>query len=728
MCEHIAKVVIVKYGSQEAVLYDLDKRMTLDDIMIDLLKTIGVPNSRVYTLKLEERKNYTGKQFYIKDVSSIENADRLKIVYTIDYQMDVIFQYMETDARDKVFDDLRELSVVDEFVAELARTNNHLKLMKYFETHQMRNNEILACCLNFAHLLKIDGIRGTTPNILTKTLQIVKNDKSVLVEDDEFAGDAVSSALMVLRNILVSRCEFFYDWQQTIIRELPFTQLMYYLYEPKYELVGASALSLINMILRRCKGEKRTSLIRELNQKKNKEIILKYVIGKGKLDASIEHELYVCQTFLLSLYADAMNTFQNCKDFQEESEKGELDDMHRRSIISVCSDEEIPMENLDKSKSRFSMASILSESSRNSYGSSINCTLDVEEGNISILTAECISYFRKRHAKLYHQSQIEEKTYKPGIISSSERVVKMLCRLLHIGKTPDKTSTTYQPLVFSCNMKEPFLLELFSRTMWLLSKTRTEMKGFNESDYEKVLRVVYEQVKIILEKKLDSFAQLTNEMGRINYETVAKIWEERRQKEEEYLLKEHPCVNVLRRRFAKENKKEILRQRLNFMRTPVKMKRAVESDERKKPYLIPVNVFLSENEQVIYIRGEQIGKKSKGDDITCDVQSITNLAHGKNCPHASEVPTDPFRAFSIIVEKTQRISLLAGNEKDACYWIDGLSLLKNIEEIKSNYYQNDLDTLVEMDLKLSLMDLQNVMVPKKAPKVPLPPDLLPVMG
>lgn len=36
------------------------------------------------------------------------------------------------------------------------------------------------------------------------------------------------------------------------------------------------------------------------------------------------------------------------------------------------------------------MASILSESSRNSYGSSINGTLDVEEGNISILTAECI--------------------------------------------------------------------------------------------------------------------------------------------------------------------------------------------------------------------------------------------------------------------------------------------------------------------------------------------------
>lgn len=47
MCEHIAKVVIVKYGSQEAVLYDLDKRMTLDDIMIDLQKTIGVVSSNL---------------------------------------------------------------------------------------------------------------------------------------------------------------------------------------------------------------------------------------------------------------------------------------------------------------------------------------------------------------------------------------------------------------------------------------------------------------------------------------------------------------------------------------------------------------------------------------------------------------------------------------------------------------------------------------------------------
>lgn len=89
----------------------------------------------MYTLKLEERKNYTGKQFYIKDVSSIENADRLKIVYTIDYQMDVIFQYMETDARDKVFDDLRELSVVDEFVSELGKEPPPLGLNLITLTH-----------------------------------------------------------------------------------------------------------------------------------------------------------------------------------------------------------------------------------------------------------------------------------------------------------------------------------------------------------------------------------------------------------------------------------------------------------------------------------------------------------------------------------------------------------------------------------------------------------------
>lgn len=63
----------------------------------------------------------------------------------------------------------------------------------------------------------------------------------------------------------------------------------------------------------------------------------------------------------------------------------------------------------------------------------------------------------------------------------------MLAKILHIGKDPpDSRSVFYQPIVFNCSSRLPFFLELFSRTMWLLSRTRREMKVSTIEDYPKV--------------------------------------------------------------------------------------------------------------------------------------------------------------------------------------------------------------------------------------------------
>lgn len=62
----------------------------------------------------------------------------------------------------------------------------------------------------------------------------------------------------------------------------------------------------------------------------------------------------------------------------------------------------------------------------------------------------------------------------------------MLAKILHIGTEPDRNSICYQPTVFTGSSKMPFFFELFSRTMWLLSKTRRDMKASTTLDYEKV--------------------------------------------------------------------------------------------------------------------------------------------------------------------------------------------------------------------------------------------------
>lgn len=62
----------------------------------------------------------------------------------------------------------------------------------------------------------------------------------------------------------------------------------------------------------------------------------------------------------------------------------------------------------------------------------------------------------------------------------------MLAKLLHVGKSPEKHGQFYLPIVFNVELKQSFFSELFSRTMWLLSKTRREMKASIKEDFPKV--------------------------------------------------------------------------------------------------------------------------------------------------------------------------------------------------------------------------------------------------
>lgn len=79
----------------------------------------------------------------------------------------------------------------------------------------------------------------------------------------------------------------------------------------------------------------------------------------------------------------------------------------------------------------------------------------------------------------------------------------MLAKLLHIGvDAPDNRSVSYQPIVFNCSSRTPFFLELFSRAMWLLSRTRREMKVSTIDDYPKVAKLCLFQ---ILFKKISYF-------------------------------------------------------------------------------------------------------------------------------------------------------------------------------------------------------------------------------
>lgn len=55
-----------------------------------------------------------------------------------------------------------------------------------------------------------------------------------------------------------------------------------------------------------------------------------------------------------------------------------------------------------------------------------------------------------------------------------------------------------------------------------------------------------------------------------------------------------------------------------------------------------------------------------------------------------------------------------------CIWTDGLNALLG-KDMMSELTRNDLDTLLSMEIKLRLLDLENIQIPDAPPPIPKEP-------
>ncbi|KAJ3667147.1 hypothetical protein Zmor_002549 [Zophobas morio] len=366
-----------------------------------------------------------------------------------------------------------------------------------------------------------------------------------------------------------------------------------------------------------------------------------------------------------------------------------------------------------------SMSSRYSEDSRYSarvQSTATNESIEYEHLKPCLLTIEALRHYKKHHNKNFYQSQVEEKIYEPGIIASSERVVRMLAKILHVGMDPDRSSACYQPTIFTCSSKTPFFFELFSRTMWLLSKTRREMKASTIHDYDKVVYVLSKQVKLVLDEKPMDLKKLTEKFAQISYQTVMEIWQKEKEEELKNVFEHNPSVKVLKKRFRKQNEQIIYKQRMNYIKTGTMFPKIIE----KK---INGNFVakLAPDERNLLVNDYNVITKTAGDVQVHSLADVTHIVEGKACPHViNNTVKDPQLAFSILLNNSFWINFKGADKKMASYWCDALNLLLH-KDNRSSYYENELKELVEMDLVLHLIELQNVTIPKKAPPVPRPP-------
>lgn len=105
---------------------------------------------------------------------------------------------------------------------------------------------------------------------------------------------------------------------------------------------------------------------------------------------------------------------------------------------------------------------------------------------------------------------------------------------------------------------------------------------------------------------------------------------------------------------------------------------------------------------------------------------IKALVTGKECPHMKDVrgrKTTHTLAFSLLSDSVEVCSLdfVAPDEQVFDYWTDGVNALLG-NKMLSKEAENDLDTLLSLEIKLRLLDAEGLDIPQDPPPIPPHPD------
>ncbi|KAI2648401.1 Engulfment and cell motility protein 3 [Labeo rohita] len=291
-----------------------------------------------------------------------------------------------------------------------------------------------------------------------------------------------------------------------------------------------------------------------------------------------------------------------------------------------------------------------------------------------LLALDTMAYFASRYPDAYSRFVLEnssrEDKHECPFARSSIQLTLILCEILRIGE-PHR-----------------LLEELFCICIQLLNKTWKEMRATQE-DFDKVMQVVREQITRTLSSKPTSLELELKE--RLKPELLELIRQQRLNR---------LCHGTLFRKISSRRRQD----KLWYCR-------------------------LSPNHKVLHygdVEEETEMPSIEALQEKIPVADIKNVVTGKDCPHMKENKGKQTKevldlAFSITYDVEEySLNFIASSRTDFCLWTDGLNVLLG-KEMSSESMRSELEILLSMEIKLRLLDLENVPIPDTAPPIPKPP-------
>uniref|UniRef100_A0A8C1Z9R4 Engulfment and cell motility 3 n=1 Tax=Cyprinus carpio TaxID=7962 RepID=A0A8C1Z9R4_CYPCA len=355
------------------------------------------------------------------------------------------------------------------------------------------------------------------------------------------------------------------------------------------------------------------------------------------------------------------------------------------------------------------------------FSNNSNPGLDLSRCPPGLLALDTMAYFASRYPDAYSRFVLEnssrEDKHECPFARSSIQLTLILCEILRIGEPPSETGSDYHPIFFA---QDRLLEELFCICIQLLNKTWKEMRATQE-DFDKVMQVVREQITRTLSSKPTSLELFKNKVNALNYSEILKLRQTERLHQEETLS---PPVLELKERLKPELLELIRQQRLNRLCHGTLFRKI--SSRRRQDKLWYCR--LSPNHKVLHYGDVEEQTETPSIEALQEkipVADIKNVVTGKDCPHMKENKGKQTKvldlAFSITYDVEEySLNFIASSRTDFCLWTDGLSVLLG-KEMSSESMHSELEILLSMEIKLRLLDLENVPIPDTAPPIPKPP-------
>uniref|UniRef100_A0AAX7UG17 ELMO domain-containing protein n=1 Tax=Astatotilapia calliptera TaxID=8154 RepID=A0AAX7UG17_ASTCA len=433
-------------------------------------------------------------------------------------------------------------------------------------------------------------------------------------------------------------------------------------------------------------------------------------LGNRPIKAEMAHQLYVLQVLTFNLLEERMMT------------KMDPNDQAQRDIIfelrRIAFDGENDPTGTEKRKAMYTK-----DYKMLGFTNHVNPAMDFTQTPPGMLALDNMLYLAKVHQDTYIRIVLEnssrEDKHECPFGRCAIELTRMLCEILQVGELPNEGCNDYHPMFFTHDRAWE---EFFCVCIQLLNKTWKEMRATAE-DFNKVMQVVREQITRALAMKPSSIDQLKTKLRGLNYSEILRLRQSERMSQDDF---QSPPIIELRERIQPEILELIKQQRLNRLCEGSCFRKLGNRRRQEKFWFCR----LSLNHKVLHYG--DLDESPQGEvpfELLSDkipVSDIKSVVTGKDCPHMKEKSALKQNkevlelAFSVLYDPDETLNFVAPNKYEYCIWTDGLCALLG-REMGSDLTRSDLDTLISMEMKLRLLDLENITIPEAPPPVPKEP-------